>query len=299
MRVIVGCTLSAACSQAQAAPPSHPGVPSAADQIDNGGLTPPELKAIAALEQAHLQRTFDGDPAEKRVKRLELFFAGAGQFGSLRQRAARLKILSLPHKASAAASKHEASQSITQLELSINKKADPKIDQSTRLSNLEKKVFGSTFPTVSVDQRIARLQKTIGVGSEDIAEGMPGSMQRFGTLPRGFPPGALLGSPFGTPFGSPLGSQLGSPFQSPYMSPNQMTNDPNLNQHMTEMFDHLNQQLRQLHSSPYGYQPVPVPRGHSAPGNTYDFSDGLPPIPGEGSSRTAPALPPYMDPNSI
>jgi hypothetical protein len=249
--------------------------------IDNGGLSDADLKKLSSIEISHFQRSFDQDPAAKRVKRIELLLAGIGQEGSLKDRLNGLNELTRKPNNQQPPSKYGASQSITQLELSINKKADPKLDPSTRLANLEKKVFGTPFPNLSVQQRIARLQKTIGTASsDDIAEGMPGTLQEFGALPRQLPPGIMFNSPF----------------MSPYLQQNE-SSDPDVNRHMSEMFDHLNQQLRQLHGG-QGFNQV-IPRQFSDQGGGYDFSDGLPPIPQERPRKMKPVLPPYMDPNSI
>jgi hypothetical protein len=283
---IVSWLLAASCAQKlQAAPVT--GSQGALRQraiIDNGGLSDADLKKLSAIEMSHFQRNFEVDPAAKRVKRIELLLAGAGQEGTLKERLNGLdELTKRPNGSqSASPSKYGASQSITQLELSINKKADPKLDALSRLANLEKKVFGSPFPNLSIQQRIARLQKTIGTGSnDDIADGMPGTLQQFGAMPHQFPPGIMINSPF----------------MSPYSLQHDMSSDPNVNRHMSEMFDRLNQQLRQLHR-PQGYG-QPNPRQYSAPQSGYDFSDGLPPIPQEKIQKERTVLPPYMDPNSI
>jgi hypothetical protein len=148
---------------------------------------------------------------------------------------------------------------------------------------LEKKVFGKPFPSLSVQQRVNRLRKTIGTASsDDLAEGMsglPGNMHEFGSLPRQFPRGMLSNSPFP--------DQLLPP----------ATSDPDVNRQMHEMFGRLNQQLRQLH--PRGYSQS-IPRQFFTPdGGGYDFSDGLPPVPQERTPTVKPSLPPYMDSNSI
>jgi hypothetical protein len=263
--------------------------------IDNSGLSDADLKRLSLIEHSHFQKSFEFDPAAKRVKRLELLLTGAGQEGSLKQRLAGIDNLGRKSDGakSAPPSKFGASQSVTQLELSINKKADSRLDLSTRIANLEKKVFGSAFPNLTIQQRITRLQKIIGTGSsDDIADiapgmqmqvipGMPGTLQEF-SFSQQLPPGIIFNSPF----------------MSPYSLPNDSGAESDINRHMSEMFDHLNQQLRQLHRRPQGYGQT-VPREFSSPGNNYDFSDGLPPIPGMGGKKEKPSLPPYMDPNSI
>jgi hypothetical protein len=73
---------------------------------------------------------------------------------------------------------------------------------------------------------------------------------------------------------------------------------------MTEMFNHLNQQLRQLHKVPnvYGYPQTQQPRqflNPLSPNAPLDYSDGLQDSPRGEASKARPSLPPYMDPNSI
>ena len=250
-----------------------------------------DLKAIATLESAYFQRLYEEDTPEKRMKRLELFINGEGQWGSVSQRIAALRtaIASKSHlpKTNLSPTKRNASQSLSTLEKSILKHTCPNLDLSSRLTTLEKKVFGTAFPNLAVDQRISRLQKTIGIGEDDIAS-MP-----FRTYPD-----SQLQM---TPQMIPPGSIFNSPFMSPFGSSNDMTSDPAINRHMGEMFDHLNRQLQQLHQVPpgtYFYQPPnQMPRQFAMPKGTQEFSDGLPSAPGD--LQTKPALPPYMDPNSI
>lgn len=250
------------------------------------GLKDDELKILTQLEKTYFQRTFDDDLPEKRVKRLELFLNGYGLEGSLSQRILVLKN-EAPSKAPGAKpapSKHGASQSITQLELSILKKSYPALDLNSRLATLEKKVFGTSFANIPTAQRIARLQKTIGLQDEAIADS-PDGVPNFSGSPsyrfRMMPPEMSSDSPFSMiPYGNGLGD------------------DQDLNRHVTEMFDHLNRQLRQLHNLPPGAYRTPrnqIPQ--MPPNGSFDFSDGLPPD--GGASQTKPSLPPYMDPNSI
>lgn len=250
------------------------------------GLKDDELKTLAQLEKNYFQRTFDDDLPEKRVKRLELFLNGYGLEGPLSQRILVLKN-ETPGKAPGAKpapTKHGAAQSVTQLELSILKKSYPALDLSSRLAALEKKVFGTPFANIPTAQRIARLQKTIGLQDDAIADA-PDGVTDFSGSPsyhfRMMPPGMFSDSPFSmTPYGNGLGD------------------DPDLNRHVTEMFDHLNRQLRQFHSIPPGAYKVPRNQTpQMPPSGTFDFSDGLPP---DGAATQAkPSLPPYMDPNSI
>lgn len=296
------------CVPVCGAAPAKSGVPSRTDAINAenlaAGLKDNDLKALVALETTYFQRTFEGDPPEKRVKRIELFLKGYGQTGTLAQRIADLKDYGaakhMTVKPGLAPTKHNATQSVTQLELSILKKANPNADLSTRLTTLEKKVFGAAFANISIEQRIARLQKTIGIGDEDIAEVPQMQMRQFsgtigpgGSFPQGiFPPGTFPQGAF------PPSTMFNSPFMSPYGSGGGINGDPDINRHMTEMFDHLNQQLRQLHSLPPNAYGLPQIQ-QQPPDGSFEFSDGLPNIPRDGMLKAKPVLPPYLDPNSI
>lgn len=252
----------------------------------NQGLKDDELKTVAQLEKTYFQRTFDDDTPEKRVKRLELFLNGYGLEGALSQRIIVLKNAASGKTLTAkpAPTKHGAAQSVTQLELSILKKSYPALDLNSRLSTLEKKVFGTPFANIPTAQRIARLQKTIGLQDDVIADTQSGVPDFSGSPNYRFqmrPPGMFSDSPFSmTPYGNGLGDE------------------PDLNRHVNEMFDHLNRQLRQFNNMPPGAYRMPrnqIPQ--APPSGVFDFSDGLPP---EGQAQQAkPSLPPYMDPNSI
>jgi hypothetical protein len=253
------------------------------------GLKDEELKTLAQLEKNYFQRTFDDDLPEKRIKRLELFLNGYGLEGSLSQRLIVLKNAAPAKESGAkpAPTKHGAAQSVTQLELSILKKSYPALDLNSRLTTLEKKVFATSFASIPMAQRIARLQKTIGLQDDAIADAPGGSAPDFlgsqGFQLRTLPPGMSFDSPFSMmPYGNG-------------------GDDPDLNRHMGELFDHLNRQLRSLQSVPPGAFRMPrnqMPQMPKVqPNGSFDFSDGLPPD--ESTPQARPSLPPYMDPNSI
>ncbi len=229
-----------------------------------------DAKALTVLENEFLHRTFEDDPLEKRMKRLELFVDGVGHFGPIAQRIKELKAAiaskNAGQKGVLPPTKRNTGQSITTLENFILKHNYPKMEFGERLNNLERKVFGTTFATIPVEQRVARLQKTLGVGGEDVAE-LPGSRM------------------------APPGMMFSAPFMSPFATPNDLTTDPDINRHMSQMFDHLNRQLQQLHRMPNDIRSFPESI----------YGDGLPSMPptNQGEPQSKPSLPPYMDPNSI
>jgi hypothetical protein len=251
-----------------------------------------DSNALAVLENKYYRRNFEADTAEKRLSRLELFLTGSSKKGSLSGRIANLKEISesnsrLANTSGVRPTKHNLSQSVTQLELAIQKSTSPNLKLDLRLGNLEKKVFGRVFSGISVQQRIARLQKTIALTDSDLALARP--LRERSEL-------AAPGMPFTSPFALPYGIQNGEPLS------------PELNGSMAEMFNQLNRDLRQFHKLPpdvYESTPFNFPGfgGNPYPGGpSRDFGEGVPDLP-KGYGREAkpilPSYPPYMDSNSI
>jgi hypothetical protein len=248
----------------------------------------PDAKALSAMEQSYFQHTFPADPPEKRLQRLELFLTNETQDGSVSDRVAMLKnVIARKHRteskvASGVGSTASSNSDLNKLEQLILKKKFPHLDQSTRLAALEKKVFGAPFPAIPASERINRLKKTLGVGESDVAEVPPGFKtyrfnQEFGSA-----------NPFGMPFAAPYGSSI----------------DPDINRQMSDMFNQLNQQLRQLHRMPpgggFGYPNGQTPRRFIDPDGQADpDSEPEPAVPQPNNKNAPPRLPPYMDPNSI
>jgi hypothetical protein len=249
----------------------------------------PDSKALSAMEQNYFQRTYDVDPPDKRLRRLELFLTGESQEGPVSDRIAMLKnaIVNKHHNGARSGagvgSSAASSADLAKLEQHILKKKYPALDSNARLAALEKKVFGAAFPALPAKERIDRLKKTIGIGESDVA-----------TVPPGY-----RSYSFNQEFGS------GSPFGSPFAAPNGLGPDPDMmNRQMSDMFNQLNQQLRQLHRMPPGgfnYPYGQTPRKFVDPdgGQAGPDSELVPTVPQPNKNTAPPRLPPYMDPNSI
>ena len=248
-----------------------------------------DLKTLTDLEYKYYHRTFEADLAEKRLSRLELFLTGTHRQGPLSERIASLKAIAvtasrISNTGSVKPTKHNLAQSITQLELSIQKSTSPNLKLEIRLANLEKKVFGRAFSGISLEQRIARLQKTIALTDDGIASAAPRGEQRYELAP----PGMLFQYPPSAPYGSQNDLLLPLP----------------TNRSMADMFNQLNRELRQLHKLPPDLRdsaPFDIPGmgGNldlGSPGR--DFTDGSPNW-SQDYRREVKPLPPYMDPNSI
>lgn len=144
---------------------------------------------IAALEQKLFKRVYSYDPMEKRLQRLELLLFGYSQYGSKGARWAQIqaalnndhqKNLSLPINAQPPGGNQ--SDSISEIEKQILKKASPEAPANKRLDTLESKVFGQANPNMPIDQRIERLRRTVGLASPTnprvtVNPGMDGNIQ--------------------------------------------------------------------------------------------------------------------------
>jgi hypothetical protein len=242
-------------------------------------INSPELKAIAALEQQYFHRTFDVDMPNKRMKRLELFLTGDSNSGSIPERLAELKdYINRKRPQKAVHAEKSQLQAIAKLEQLVLKKTNPKLDANARLSAIEKKVFGNSFASLPADERIARLQKTMGIGDEDIAQAPLAPHMQDGMPSLEWPNGMI------SPFAGPGDMGMG-------MDPSRIG----------EIFDQLNRQLRQLKPQPG----LPQGRGpiFTIPDDGFEFDQKIPgrpmPIPNGLRERNNQGLPPYMDPNSI
>lgn len=215
-------------------------------------------KEILVLENRFFFHHYGHDPIEKRLERLELLTLGASQYGSNGERLSHLKsaIVQRDKQAAQIMADHKAEQAriaakgdggaktgakaetnypvLSTLEWRILKKtySGETIDQ--RLDRLESQLFGMPAQAMSYVDRIERLKKTAGVGSESFSASRfgpgagfnsgapvspgtagPYTAIRKGPMPRaGSGSGSLFGSltENGSPFaGSPF---AGSPFEN-------------------------------------------------------------------------------------
>ncbi len=114
-------------------------------------------KELKNIESRYFFHTYDHDPVEKRLERLELLVFGTAQFGVNEERFAQLKVAIQKHdRESAAMMKQEHSHG-------PKKEASSKGDEASYpiLTTLEWKVLRKTFKNESMDQRLDRLETTL------------------------------------------------------------------------------------------------------------------------------------------
>ncbi|MBZ0188393.1 MAG: hypothetical protein K8F91_19250 [Candidatus Obscuribacterales bacterium] len=241
------------------------------------------LKNLKLLENRFFFHSYDHDPIEKRVERLELLIFGAAQFGVPIERMTRLKstVDSRAYKSAkiiaeqndkakepGEAESNEAASSnypiLTTLEWRVLKKTYRKQTIDERLARLETSLFGQPSPAMSYVDRIERLKKVAGIEE-------PGGAATT-VLPRGPMPraGAV-----------PLPGQLPS-----YDYNRQFNKD------FSQMFKFMNQQMRDMFGTiPYGNNPpFDSENNKVVPKSPYFV---MPEI------KKRPKLPAYTDPNSI
>lgn len=299
-------------------------LPSGAAEPDvSAGGVPEQL---SNFEKKFFFQTYQHDPIEKRLQRLELLFFGATQAGTNLDRWARVK------EAIAERGKSEKQQEagaatgmapvakeplsaqakypvVTTLENKICKQSYPNEPIGERLSRLETKVFGQSAPGIPLADRVERLKKMIGAGEAEMTS-QPFQLNRrygLGPLPKAQPrmPGSIpdepyMPPPFGmSPFGSPFGGN--SPFVSPFgmMPPFGDDDLSEMNKKMNDMFSQLNRQLRDLKKLPPGQQMDPYSPYLSPDGSLPGFKTFPFPLRKFPGAPKEPELPPYTDPNSI
>lgn len=134
------------------------------------------LKYLKNLEDRFFFHSYDHDPLEKRIERLELLIFGQAKYGTIQERLAHLKSKIEANDREAAsdmkkrAKKERANpQKIQQypimntLEWRVLKKTYREESLEKRLDRLEEKLFGKTAPAMSYRDRIDRLKKIVGI----------------------------------------------------------------------------------------------------------------------------------------
>lgn len=136
-------------------------------------------KDLGLLENRFFSRQYANDPVEKRLERLELLVFGSTQDGTLEQRWGRLN-KSIANRAAAEAKEKSASANnvggtktpdtssqypaLNTLEWRALKKTFPSESLDQRLARIEKKLFGQDSPGMAYADRVDRLKRTLGVG---------------------------------------------------------------------------------------------------------------------------------------
>lgn len=247
------------------------------------------MKYLKSLEDRFFFHSYDHDPVEKRVERLELLIFGGHQYGVPEERLDKLKqTIQERDKESARAHAKRAEEkssaksgsnsdtesgSLTQypvlntLEWRVLKKTYGKESIDERLGRLEKALFGQESPAMSYADRIDRLKKIAGVNITSLngndPQIVPGPLPQAGATPYrlpSLPPSMPNFDPNSQSFQNDLRKQF-------------MKDIPN-------MFKYMDGDLKKFFEgyqmSPQGKSPYMVPQ-----------------------KKPSVTIPPYADPNSI
>lgn len=153
---------------------------------------------IAAMEKRFFSHPYANDPVEKRLERLELLVFGATQGGDVAERYSRLKKaiasrqsagagkVAPGHAGSAGVSNASQYPAVSALESKVLKRTYPNEPLGTRLSRLEKTVFGAANPAMAYADRVDRLKRTL---QGAIAAQQPSPPFRLGPAPKARPRG--------------------------------------------------------------------------------------------------------------
>ena len=242
------------------------------------------LNDLAAAEMKFLQRTYENDPLSKRLQRLELLTFGATQNGSDAARWHNLEhyLLNKASKKNSAAAVPGASaytnisHSLNELEKYVFKRTSPSESTRQRLNKLEAKLFGKPSINMPVEQRVARLQRTLGIAS---------SRQQMAEVPYNFAPGTI------NPYNNMPYTQPGIPgipgMQSPFGFNNDDLADPELNQFESQMSQIFREMQKQMQEQQNRALPRQMPRR------------GAPQIVPQPNVNPGEKVPTYNDPNFI
>jgi hypothetical protein len=286
--------------------------------------TTPVLPRVRVLENRYFFHTYEQDPIEKRLQRLELLVYGQTKSGDEQDRLQHLNVTIAERDRESALKmqrQHEAANSpapanpetstnpepkkpeniakvapaagaarypaVTSLEWKVLKKSYSDESLDDRLARLETKVFGQPSNTMSYADRVERLNRTLGIGA--VASAPSGSRLR-GPLPRTRPQTDMPQSEgmLEVPF---LGNNQGFGFYQ--------FSDPNQKQ-MSDLFKQMNQQMEQMMRMTPGYLPPSGIEQYPAPSKKKFNAAPEWKVPSNnGNPILQPAPPSYNDPNSI
>ena len=245
------------------------------------------VKYLKNLEVRYFFHSYDHDPIEKRVERLELLVFGGSRYGVFEERIKALKKAIEKRDQEAARKIQERNKKVTKpgakadypimntLEWRVLKKTYQSESLDTRLERLEKKLLGQASPAMSYADRIDRLKKIVGISITSL----PPKNNKLspGPMPRANRPRML--TPFGKSF--PNLNPNGKNFEQDFF--NQMNKDlPNI---MRYMDDNMNKRMKDLFENMPEFKRV-MPDGKTTPYIT--------PL-----KKKEVVIPPYADPNSI
>ena len=257
-------------------------------------LSVSQLKYLKNLEDRFFFHSYDHDPSEKRIERLELLIFGGAQYGLVEERIEKLKkaieekdrkaALKMKEKTSEGADDGKAQYPILNtLEWRVLKKTyrDEGIDN--RLDRLESKLFGKSSPAMSYADRIERLKKIVGISITSL----PPRSEKIlpGPLPRVQQDRRTIIIPFGNMQSMPNMPDM------PNFNPNSEEFQEDFNRQMMKdlpnMMRYMNKQLRDIFENGPRSQPYSMPKSN-------DKSPAVVP-----NKKPKVEIPPYADPNSI
>ena len=230
------------------------------------------MKDLKSLEDRYFFHSYDHDPTEKRVERLELLIFGGNQYGVVEDRVKGLKDAikkrdadsAREHATAKAGAESSQYPVLNTLEWRVLKKTYQKEDLDSRLNRLETKLFGQASPAMSYADRIERLKKIVGINVTSLpradARIIEGPMPRAGTELPQYKSRALI----------PDRKTFEDDFRRQFLK-----DMPNMFKYMEEG------PLKRFFEGGGGMSPYMIPS----------------PVPTPKQSK--PKIPPYADPNSI
>jgi hypothetical protein len=265
------------------------------------------------LERRFFPKTYWNDPIDKRLERLELMIYGSTQSGSVGERLDRIKKdVMLRSKTPPAgvvpktnAGKDSAGNAgdsssnqypvLNTLEWRALKKTYPSESLDQRLARLESHLFGQPSATMPYVDRIDRLKRVMGMG---LTSEVPNGSLGIGPIPKARPHGL-------TPFGA-MPNWSTTPQQSPFMAPEIGRSYPGLDPDMfggdgshkplAEMMKKMRQQMQEFSKMGPGVWTYDQNTGTFIDRNTgRRFKGGM----GKPFTKDESLVPPYLDPNSI
>ncbi len=276
---------------------AHPGSP----PVKASASLVATQKELKHIETRYFFHSYDHDPIEKRLERLELLVFGSAQFGVNEERFAQLKVAIQKHdresaammkqQHSAAAKRETASKAdqeasypvLTTLEWKVLKKTYKNESMDQRLDRLETTLLGKASPAMSYFDRIERLGKIAGVPtSSPVAEK---------TLPSGPMPRA------GGSGGRDLRSRAFSFGPRTFMAPmpdGDSTFEDDMHRRAQKDLSQIFKFMDQRFGDIFQGMPRPFPALPNSPGGGGDDETSPYATPSEEQE-----IPPYADPNSI
>lgn len=257
-------------------------------------------KECEALERRFFPKTYWNDPLDKRLERLELMIYGSTQSGSIPERLDRIKKdVTLRSKTPPAATPKPGAAKdapgassnqypvLNTLEWRALKKTYPSESLDQRLARLESHLFGQPSTTMPYVDRIDRLKRVMGMG---MTSDVPNPSVGIGPVPKARPRST-----------SPFGAMPPSPFLTPEIGRNYPGMDQDFfsdgsNRTFADMMKRIQKHMQEFSKMGPGTWTYDPNTGTFIERNTgRRFRGGT----GKPSIQDDAEVPPYLDPNSI